>query len=98
MLLEVSNAGTEEANGIYERTEETIRDAPVWRKRGGNAHIQFWDDNCGWELYHAGMQGCCTYWTKNSDHEESNMHPTKAEWSVRDGSSPAPSVKYYFEE
>jgi hypothetical protein len=76
--IEVTNAGTETANGIYLKTNETIKNGPVWRK--GNSHIQWWDTNCGWELYHDGNKGTCTYWTKGSMHFQPPVNPTLATW------------------
>lgn len=66
--LVVSNAGTTEANGTYWRTDEVENGKPVWRKEDSEALIKWWDDKCGWELYHAGDAGSCTYWTMRDSH------------------------------
>ena len=89
MEIEVYGAGTETANGVYKKTDETEKGKPVWRKEGTNAYIIWWSNSCGFELYSDGPTGTCSYWTKGGV----GSTPVNSTWSVRGDQAPAPNVK-----
>lgn len=85
----VEGAGLEVLNGEYKLSGEVMHGRAVWKSATG-AWIQWWNDTCGWEMYHK-SSGTCDYWTSGS-HHESLVSPENAEWKVRGAPPPAPTL------